>query len=116
MYHASHAEAAVGKAEVLIRAGLRKCMHINGASVGKCSRVAIHILGGTKLPINNARSAAGDAMTATGPGPPHRIAGRDVKLIRVKRKTRTYCHVENLAARRWHPHWAQAGHFDQQFG
>jgi hypothetical protein len=103
MNHAGHSKAAVGKAEVLIRAGLRKRMHINGAGVGKCSRVAIHIVGGTKLSIGNARCAAGDAMAATGPSPPYRIPDRNIQLIRVKRETRTYCHLENLAGRRWHP-------------
>ena len=102
MDHASHSEAAVRKAEVLIRARLRKRMHINGAGVGKCSRVAIHIVGGTKLLIGNARCATGDAMAATGPSPPHRIADRNIELIRVKRETRTYRHFENLPGRRWH--------------
>jgi hypothetical protein len=54
------------------------------------------------LPINNARCAARDAMAATGTSPPHRIADRNIELIRVKRETRTYRHFENLPGRRWH--------------
>jgi hypothetical protein len=41
-------------------------------------------------------------MAATGPSPPHRIADRNIELIRVKRETRTYRYFENLAGRPWH--------------
>ena len=78
-------------------------MNINGTRVGKRSRVAIHIVGRTKLPIGNARCAAGDAMAAVGPSPSYRIADRNIELVWTEGETRTYCHVENLAGRRWHP-------------
>jgi len=97
MDHASHSKAAVGKAEVSIRAGLRKRMNVNSAGVGKCSRVAIYIVGGTKLPIGNARCAAGDAMAATGPSPPYRIADRNIELIWTEGETRSDGDIENLA-------------------
>jgi hypothetical protein len=99
MDHAGHSKAAVGKAEVVIRAGLRKRMHINRAAVRKCSRVAIHIVGGTKLLIGNSRCATGDAMAATGPSPPYSIADRNIEFIWVKRETRSDGHIENLAGR-----------------
>ena len=31
------------------------------------------------------------------------IADRNIELIWTEGETRTYCHVENLAGRRWHP-------------
>src|SRR5207248_6181423 len=46
--------------------------------------------------------AAGDTVAVTGPGPSHRVAYRDVDLVRHKHETRSHGHIDNLAGTRWH--------------
>jgi hypothetical protein len=92
----------VRKTEVIKGASLIKGVLIHEPCVGKDSLVAIHIIRGTKLPINGARRAAGNAVTAIGPGPAHRVALRDIDFARIKRESRPDLHIKNLAARRSH--------------
>ena len=75
------------EAEVIKGAGLRKSVRINEVYVGKSSLVAVHIIRGTKLSIDGARRAAGDAVTATIPSPPDSITDRDIYCGRCKRET-----------------------------
>ena len=109
--YTSHSDKAVLEAEVRIRAWLRKAVLINEACVVKYSRVTVHVIGRTKLPINCAGSAvtAGDTVEVAAPGPPHGVTNRDVDRIRHKLKFvvhRPDRHVENLAATQspavWH--------------
>jgi hypothetical protein len=92
----------VRKAEVRISPGLSESMLVHRALTGKNSLIAIHVIRGTKLSIGGARIAAGDAVTAIGPGPAHRVALRDIDLARIERESRPDLHIKNLAARRSH--------------
>jgi len=86
------------KAEVIKGAGLRKSVRINEVYVGKSSLVAVHIIRGTKLPIDDARIAAGDAVAVTKPGPSNGITDRDICCGRRERETiYPYRNIENLA-------------------
>src|SRR5215831_17605088 len=90
-------------AEVRINAWLRKRVLINRALAGKNSRYAVRIIRGTKLRIYKARRATGNTVAATGPGPSHRVAYRDVDCVRYKNiAPLPYCYVEDLPATRWH--------------
>jgi hypothetical protein len=90
------------KAEIRKITRLRESVLVNKSLAGKNPLVAIHIIRGTKLPISGARIAAGDTVAAIGPGPPHRVAHRDVDLARIKRESRSDLHIENLTATRRH--------------
>jgi hypothetical protein len=74
-------------AEVIKGAGLRKSVLINESVVGKSSLVAVHIIRGTKLSIDYARIATGDAVAATKPGPSNGITDRDICCRRRERQT-----------------------------
>lgn len=54
------------------------------------------------MPIGNARSSAADTVAAANPGPPHRVAHKDVEHVRHKLKSLPYAHIENLAVGRSH--------------
>ena len=45
---------------------------------------------------------AADAVAATGPGPPHRVACRNIHCIGVEREVRPHHHIDNLTGSRWH--------------
>jgi hypothetical protein len=76
---------------------------INEACIIKSSRVAVRIIGRTKLPIGCARIAAGDAVTVASPGPSHRVAHRDIDRVWNKYEAALpHRYVEDLTATRWH--------------
>jgi hypothetical protein len=81
---------------------LRKSVLINESVVGKSSRIAVDVIRGTKLPIDGARIAAGDAVPVLGPGPPHCVAHRNVECVWHKHiASLSHRHIENLTATRW---------------
>lgn len=91
------------EAEVIKGAGLRKSVRINEVCVGKSSLVAVHIIRGTKLSIDGARRAAGDAVAVTKPGPSNGITDRDICCRRRERQTiYPNRNVKDLARTRWH--------------
>lgn len=99
---ASHANAAVRRAEVGIIACLRKSMLINRALTGKNSQVAVRVIRGTEQPIGGARRTAGDAVAAAAPGPPYRVTCENVDCGRYELKTvsnRADSYIEGLALR-----------------
>src|SRR5439155_22880646 len=49
IYHPCHANSAVREAEVIIGAGVRKCMLVHRPKVGKDSLIAVRIVRGTEL-------------------------------------------------------------------
>jgi hypothetical protein len=79
--HTRHASKAMQGAEVTVSASLRKSVFVNGARVRKDSRVTIHVIRGTELPVGCARGAAGNAVGVAAPGPSHGIAHRDVQCV-----------------------------------
>jgi hypothetical protein len=107
MDHASHTIVAMRGTEVRIIATAVKSVLIDRSAIGKNSRVAVGIIGRTKLSIGNARSAAGDTIAATDPGPSHCVARADADFVWHKREALPDHHIENLAGSRWHaiPHW-----------
>jgi hypothetical protein len=107
MDHASHPILAMRGTEVRIIATAVKSVLIDRSAIGKNSRVAVGIIGRTKLFIGNARSTAGDTMTATDPGPSHGVARVDADFVWHKREALPDHHIENLAGTRWHAirHW-----------
>jgi len=91
------------EAEVIKGAGLRKSVRINEVYVVKNSLVAVHIIRGTKLSIDGARRAAGDAVAASKPGPSNGITDRDICCRRRERQTiYPNRNVKDLARTRWH--------------
>jgi hypothetical protein len=99
--HTSHSSKAVQCAEVRITARLRKSELVNGACIRENSGVAVRVIRRTELPISCARRAAGDTVVIAAPGPPHRVADRDVECVRHKPyfvSRRPHRHIENLAA------------------
>jgi hypothetical protein len=90
------------EAEVIISAGLIKGMLVHCPCARKDSLVAVHVIERTKLSIDGARIAAGDAVAVAGPGPSHRVARRDVDCVRHEHETRPHRDIDNLAGRRWH--------------
>ena len=91
------------EAKVIVSTRRRKSVLVDGALTGKDSLVAVHVIRGTKLSIDGARRAAGDAVAAAGPGPPHRVADRDVDCVRHKHEAAlSHCYIEDLTATRWH--------------
>ena len=56
----------------------------------------------TKLRIGDAMRTTADAVAATGPRPPDRVAYGNIDCVRVKREVRPHRHVDNLAGSRWH--------------
>src|SRR4029453_3731026 len=90
-------------AEVGIDPRLRESVLINRALVGKDSLIAVQVIRGTILSIDDARIAAGDTVAALSPGPSHRVACRDVDFVRYKHiAALPHGHIEDLAATRWH--------------
>jgi hypothetical protein len=88
------------EAEVIKGAGLRKSVRINEVYAVKNSLVAVHIIRGTKLSIDGARRAAGDAVAASKPGPSNGITDRDICCRRRERQTiYPNRNIENLTAR-----------------
>ena len=79
--HTSHSSKAVQGTEVTVSAGLRKSVFVNRARVRKDSRVTIHVIRRTELPISCARRATGDTVVIASPGPPHGVADRDVQCV-----------------------------------
>ena len=75
------------EAEVIKGAGLRKSVRINEVCVVKSSLVAVHIIRGTKLSIDGARIAAGDAVADTKPGPSNGVTDLDICCGRRERET-----------------------------
>lgn len=101
--NASHAKRAMHEAKVRITASLRKSELIDIAVVGKDSLVAVHIVERTKLPINRAGIAAGDAVAVTKPSPSDGVTDGDVYVVRIKGETAlSHRHIENLAAAQRH--------------
>jgi hypothetical protein len=89
-------------AEVMKGAGLSKGVLINEACIAECPRLTVRIIRRTKLSIDGARHATGDAVAAGGPGPPHRVADRDVDRVRNKYEAAlSHRYVEDLIANRW---------------
>ena len=81
--YTSHSDKAVQGAEVRVRAWLRKSVLINRACVSKYSRVTVHVIRRTELPVSCAGSAvtAGDTVDVAAPGPPHGVAHRNVQCV-----------------------------------
>lgn len=99
--HTSHSSKAVQGTEVTVSAGLRKSVFVNRARVRKDTRVTIHVIRGTELPVGCARGAAGNTVGVAAPGPSHGVAHQDVQCIGDKTylvSRRSYRHIENLAA------------------
>ena len=73
-------------AEILVHARLRKSELIHEACVVKSSRLTVHVIGRTKLPIGGAgrARATGDTVKIARPGPAHGVAHADVDAIRRK--------------------------------
>src|ERR1043166_4094428 len=86
MDHAGHTILAMCSAEVGIIAAAIKSVLIDRSAIGKNSSVAVEIIWRTKLSIGNARSAAGDAMAVTNPGPSYYVAYIDADFVRHKRE------------------------------
>jgi hypothetical protein len=100
--HASHADGAMREAEVIIGASLVKGVLVHRPKVGKDSLIAVRIVRGTKLFIGRARIAAGDTVAVLGPGPPHRVAHRDVECVWHKHiPALSHRYIEDLASTRW---------------
>jgi hypothetical protein len=99
--HTGHSSKAVQSAEVRVSASLRKRVLVNEPCVRKNSSVTVRVIRRTELPISCARRAAGDTVVIAAPGPPHRVADRDVECVRHKPycvSRRPHRHIENLAA------------------
>src|SRR4029079_14699575 len=75
--HTSHSSKAVQGTEVTVSAGLGKSVFVNRARVRKDTRVTIHVIRGTELPVGCARGAAGNTVGVAAPGPSHGVAHRD---------------------------------------
>ena len=90
-------------AEVIKGASLIKGVLVDRPCAGKDSQVAVHIIRGTILSIGCARIAARDAVAASGPSPPYRIAHRDVNCVRHKHQAALPDrYIYNLTSTRWH--------------
>src|SRR5262245_37973865 len=93
----------MGTAEIRKTASLCKSELVNSGYVGKHARGAVRVIRRTELPIRSARIATRDTVAITVPGPPHRVANRNVDRARVKRKrpTRPHGHIDSRAGCRW---------------
>jgi hypothetical protein len=90
-------------AKIIKDAGFREGVLINEVCIIESPRVTVRIIRGTKLSIDCARIAAGDAVAVTMPGPPDRITDGDIYCRRRKHETiQSYRDVEDLTATRWH--------------
>ena len=76
-----HSSKAVQGAEVTVSASLRKGVFVNRARVRKDSRVTIHVIRGTELPVGCARGTAGNTVGIAAPGPSHGVTQRDVECV-----------------------------------
>src|SRR5215831_5965915 len=92
-------------AEIRKTANLCKSEFVNEALVGKGARCAVRVIRRTELPIRSAGRgiATGDTVASTAPGPPHRVANRNVDCARVERKLATWPHghIDSRAGCRW---------------
>jgi len=108
--HTGHSSKAMQEAKVRVSASLRKSVLVHCSCVRKDSCLAVHVIRRTELPISlGTRRAAGDTVVIAAPGPPHRVADRDVECVRHKPycvSCRPHSHIENLAASQsstaWH--------------
>ena len=90
-------------AEIIKGASLIKGVLVDRPCAGKDSQVAVHIVRRTILSIGRARIAARDAVAASGPSPPYRIAHQDVNCVRHKHQAALpHRYVYNLTSTRWH--------------
>jgi hypothetical protein len=105
MDDASHTILAMRSTEVRIISTAVKSVLVDRSAIGKNSRVAVGIIRRTKLSIGDARSATGDTMAATDPGPSHRVAHVDADFVWHKGKALSDRHIENLAGSRWNAVW-----------
>jgi hypothetical protein len=102
--YSSHSSKAVQGAEILVHARLRKSELIHEARVVKSSRLTVHVIRRTKLPILGARRATGDTVKIALPRPAHGVADADVDGIRHKSELvcqRSHGHIKNLAPNVW---------------
>jgi hypothetical protein len=97
------------EAKVRVSASLRKRVFVNEPCIRKNSSVTVRVIRRTELPVGCVTSAAGNTVVVAAPGPPHRVADRDVECVRHKPdwvSRRSYSHIENLAASQapaaWH--------------
>ena len=79
--HTSHSSKAVQGTKVTVSAALRKSVFVNRARVRKDTRVTIHVIRGTELPVGCARGAAGNTVGVAAPGPSHSVADGDVQCV-----------------------------------
>ena len=90
-------------ADIGITSGRVKCVLINSAGVGKSPRETTRVVRRTKLRIGDAMRTTADAVAAVCPGPPHRVADRDVDSVRRKREPAlSHCYIDDCAGSRWH--------------
>src|SRR6476620_3591209 len=82
--YSSHPSKAVQGAEILVHARLRKSELIHEARVVKRSRLTVHVIRRTKLPILGTGHATGDTVEIALPRPAHGVAHADVDGIRQK--------------------------------
>ena len=90
------------RAEILIRAGLRKSEFVDKPCLAKDSGVTVHIIGRTKLSISRAGRATGDTVKIAVPSPADGVADSDVHGIRHKTKIVSrwpHSHIKDLAAK-----------------
>src|SRR6478609_10171249 len=98
--YSSHSSKAVQGAKILVHARLRKSELIHEARVVKSSRLTVHVIRRTKLPVLGAGRATGDTVKIALPRPAHRVADPDVDHIRRKSEFvshRSHCNIKNFA-------------------
>lgn len=102
MNHPGHSAKAVQRAEIVIRAGLRKSELKDESCLAKDSGVTVHVIGRTKLPIGCAGCATGDTVKIALPSPADGVAHGDIDGIRHKTEIvsgRSHHHIKDLAAK-----------------
>jgi len=102
--YSSHSSKAVQGAKILVHARLRKSELIHEARVVKSSRLAVHVIRRTKLPILCAGRATGNTVKIALPRPAHRVAHANVDHIRRKTEFvshRSHCYIKNLTPNVW---------------
>ena len=102
--YSSHSSKAVQGAKIVVHARLHKSELIHEARVVKSSRLTVHVIRGTKLPIFGAWRATGDTVKIALPGPAHCVAYGDVDHIRQKTEfvsQRSHGHIKNIAPSVW---------------
>src|SRR5262249_820072 len=103
--YSSHTDSAMDTAEIRKTTSLRKSEFINKTLAGSHACGAVRVIRRTKLPIRYAGRgvATGDTVAALRPGPPHRVAHRDVDCVRHKHiAALPHRNIENLTRGRGH--------------